>query len=82
MYASKRTIGKQGLFHVPASKVEGRGKRFSNRPNKRGRKYFTQEVKDEHGYVKRVLMHVTSGDTFRIKRARKRLRKSMETQPG
>lgn len=80
MYASKRTIGKQGLF-TNFKRAERKVIKHSNTPNKLGRKCYCQTVTDEHGHVKRTIWHFTGFDAFRIPRRKRRLRKSMADQP-
>lgn len=82
MYASKRSIGKMGVWtKAPADKNAGRKIKHTNNANKRGRRYFAQVVKDASGRVVKTIYHLTGGDTFRISRVKKRLRKSMANQP-
>ena len=89
MYASKRTIGKQGVWvNAPVSKTEGKQIKHGNSSNKRGKQYYCQVVKDKHGFVVRTIWHLTHIDplqpdmnAFALKRKKARLRKSMEKQP-
>ena len=89
MYASKKTIGKQEIWtNAPADKYADKRIEHSNRPNKRGNKFYVQIItkegaaKDANDTMTRTIVHLASGDTFRIKRGRKRLRKSMANQPS
>ena len=81
-YASKRSIGKQEIWtKAPVDKYADKKIKHSNKGNKRGRKFYCQVVKDENGYPVRTIWHFTSGDTFRLKRKKSRLRKSLANQP-
>lgn len=89
MYASKRSIGKQGLYSkAPESRLKGKGVSHGNGGNRRGRAVFVQQVTDEHGKVLRTLYHISvhnskeqDMDAHYIRRKSKRLRKSMANQP-
>lgn len=80
MYASKRTIGRLGLYTKAVIKASNQPK-HDNRPNGNGRKTYVQSIKDENGFVKKTLVHLTGYDIFRLKRHKRRLRKSMANQP-
>ena len=80
MYASKRTIGRQGLYTGVTVK-ESKQPKHDNRPNGNGRQSYVQVIKDEKGFVKKTLVHITGHDIFRIRRRKRRLRKSMANQP-
>lgn len=82
MYASKRTIGKQGVWGAaPADKNASHKFKHGNRANSRGRKVYAQLVVDKDGKYVRTVYHLTGMDIFNIKRKKSRLRKSMEKQP-
>ncbi len=75
MYASKRTIGRQGLWSgSPASKNGGKKIDHNNKGNANGRKFFVQTVtkegasSDANEVMTKTVVHLTSGDTYRIKR--------------
>lgn len=79
MYASKRTIGKQGMFHAPATKNADKGiKDYSNRESKRGRKFFVQTITKKepathaNETLTKTIVHFTGHDMFNINRPRKR----------
>ena len=89
MYASKRTIGKQGLWtKAPVDKYADKKIKHASSPNKRGRQYYCQVVKDDKGFVIKTIWHLTNTnptdskmDIFNLRRKKRRLRKSMHNQP-
>jgi hypothetical protein len=81
MYASKRTIGKQGVWGAAPVNTKKRTFKHGNRANSRGRKVYAQLVVDKDGKTVRTVYHYTGMDIFNIKRKKSRLRKSMEKQP-
>lgn len=89
MYASKRSIGKQGVWAgAPADKyADKKIKEHGNRKNKTGSKFYVQTItkpgtaKDANETMVRTIVHQATGDTFRLKRKKKHLRRSMASQP-
>lgn len=80
MYASKRTIGKQGIWGgAPVSKNADKGiKEHSNHPNKRGNKFYVQTIakkgpaKDANETLTKTIVHFTGHDMFNLSRPRKK----------
>lgn len=89
MYASKRSIGKQGVWvNAPADKyADKKLKEHSHRGNKTGNKFYVQTItkpgaaKDANETVTKTIVHLATGDTFRLRRKKKRLNRSMANQP-
>jgi hypothetical protein len=89
MYASKRTIGRQGLWAgAPIDKNADKKIKHANNANGRGKQYYCQVVRNEKGFVVKTIWHITNTnptdhalDVFNLKRKKKRLRKSMANQP-
>lgn len=81
MFASKRTIGKQGLYPVVVK--ESHKIKHNNKSNRRGVRYHSQQVVDKSGKVVKTIIHVKSfgPGAWKIKRRSPRLRKSMKSQP-
>lgn len=88
MYASKKTIGKMGLWSgAPADKNTGNKIKHGNRPNGNGRLFHAQTIvlKKAAGNANETLtktvVHECRGETFRTARKKKRLGRSMANQP-
>ena len=86
MYASKRTIGRQGVWNgAPADKKDRIG--HGNRENGNGKKFYVQTItkkgaaKDANETMTKTVVHEAAGETFRLKKHRKRLHKCMKNQP-
>ena len=60
----------------------GKFVKHNNHGNKRGSGYYCQVIKDEHGFPVKTIWHVCRGETYKVRRNRKRLRASMSNQPG
>lgn len=81
MFASKRTIGKQGLY--PVAVKESHKIEHNNKGNKRGHRYYAQTVLNKDGKPVKSIFHIVGLNTgFKVSRVKKRLRKSMSTQPA
>ena len=77
MYASKRSIGKQGVWGgAPADNAKGI-KEHGNRGNKRGNKFYVQTItkkgaaSDANETLTKTIVHYTGHDMFNIHRPRK-----------
>jgi hypothetical protein len=88
MYASKRSIGKQGVWAgAPADKYADKKIKHGNRKNKNGNKFYVQTItkpgaaKDANETMTRTIVHEASGNTFRLRRKKKRLSRCMKNQP-
>lgn len=77
MYASKRTIGKQGLFDKFTRKEKNQIDHH-NKKNRDGRKVYAQAVKDEDGFTVNTIYHYVSGDMQPAKRVKRRLPKCIK----
>lgn len=77
MYASKRTVTKA------SGVLKNHYKPKSHRANKGGRSLFTQVIRDkDSGLVVKTITHDATGDSvFNLKKRKRRLRKSMSSQP-
>ena len=76
MYATKRTVNKA----KGTRKEHFRTK--SHRPNAGGRFVYTQVIRNEHGLVIKTIHHDATGEgVFNLRKRRRRLRKSMSSQP-
>ena len=80
MYASKRTIGKQGLYTAVTPKKSNQPK-HTNRPNGNGRLSYAQTIFDDKKFAVKTIYHQISATIFHTKRRKRRLRKSMSNQP-
>ena len=88
MYASKKTIGKMGLWSgAPANNGTDKKIKHGNRPNANGRLFHAQTIVlkkaagDANETLTKTLVHECRGETFRTARKKKRLRRSMANQP-
>ena len=88
MYASKKTIGKMGLWSgAPANNGTDKKIKHGNRPNANGRLFHAQTIVlkkaagDANETLTKTVAHECRGETFRTARKKKRLRRSMANQP-
>ena len=88
MYASKKTIGKMGLWSgAPANNGTDKKIKHGNRPNANGRLFHAQTIVlkkvagDANETLTKTVVHECRGETFRTARKKKRLRRSMANQP-
>lgn len=77
MYASKRTVTKA------SGVLNNHYKPKSHRANKGGRSLYTQVIRDkDSGLVVKTITHDATGESvFNLKKRKRRLRKSMSSQP-